>query len=410
MRILFIAPSIPYPPHTGGQLRSWHFLRFLATQGKVTLVAMGDPAQCAPYISELQKYCARIFIADIKKFGNSKEQSGFSWISNRIHKLSRFEPWLLDDFVDEEIKRQIHRAHPESFNLIVVRYAPMAYHFFEDRRLKKLLSRVVLDADDISTISQERKRNDLKFGYKRFRQTLDLWFLKKYYRNLKKVKACFAVSLKEKKYLDERGWSKRTFLVPNVIEVNGQGKETRDGLTNSKMLFCGMMSYPPNQEAVYYFCDEIFPLILKEVPNAGFRVVGNRLPEKMKRLGQRPGIHIEGYVPSLEPYYNGTALVVVPLLNGAGTRIKILEAMAYKKAVVSTSIGAEGLEIRDGENIVIGDSPKEFAGHCVALLRNPVKRTEIGRKAYELVKERYDFPVFEKKMEEIINWCENAKR
>ena len=94
-------------------------------------------------------------------------------------------------------------------------------------------------------------------------------------------------------------------------------------------------------------------------------------------------------------------LVVCPLLNGAGTRIKILEAMAHRKAVVSTSVGAEGLEITNGENILIGDSPATFAGHCVSLLKDPTKGIEMGSGAYELVKAHYDFPIFEKKMGEM---------
>ena len=103
MKILYLVPSLPYPPHTGGQLRSWHFLRYLATKGKVTLLGIGEPGGCEPYMPELKKWCAEIFLADPKKFESNRKVTRFGSVKGRIQKLFKLQPWLLDDFVDPEI-------------------------------------------------------------------------------------------------------------------------------------------------------------------------------------------------------------------------------------------------------------------------------------------------------------------
>jgi polysaccharide biosynthesis protein PslH len=117
---------------------------------------------------------------------------------------------------------------------------------------------------------------------------------------------------------------------------------------------------------------------------------------------------VAGYIPCFDPYYEKTSIVVVPLLNGAGTRIKILEAMAFQRPVVSTSIGAEGLEVTDGKDILIADEPTEFAQKCIELLKSPDKRRRVISNAYRLVKEKYDLPVFYQAMDKIFETIMNG--
>ncbi len=400
LKILFLTPSVPYPPHTGGQLRSWHILRYLASKGEVTLVSIGSPEQYQPYMSELKKYCAQVILADPKKFESNKNLSA----KKRLEKLFKFQPWLLDDFVDPEILKQIEYSKPEEYDVIVLRFSVSAYYFVTEKKFRPLLSKIIIDIDDISTVVQERTIKKMKFGYQKIRSIFDLFFLKRYYQKFVQMKASLAVSEKDRDYLLTQAMSKKAFVIPNMFEVNGRTRVKPENVKEPEILFCGMLSYPPNQDAVFFFVDKVFPKIREHISNAHLTIIGKHTPEKIMKLGTRPGITVAGYVPSMEPYYEKTAIVVVPLLNGGGSRIKILEAFSYERPVVSTSIGAEGLEVTDGKDILIADEVAEFAEKCIELLKNPDKRTRIALDAYRLVKEKYDIPVFHRKMDEVFKF------
>jgi sugar transferase (PEP-CTERM/EpsH1 system associated) len=170
--------------------------------------------------------------------------------------------------------------------------------------------------------------------------------------------------------------------------------------------FTGTMDWMPNEDGVVYFVDKIFPLIRQEIPAATFWAVGRRPPRRVQALAA-DRVVVTGAVDDIRPYLGRAALCVVPLRSGSGTRIKIFEAMAMGKAVVSTTMGAEGLPVRHGENIVLADDPAEFARQVVLLLRDPQRRGQLGRAARQLVEENYGWPSvaahFDQIMQEVVN-------
>ncbi|GEM_PF-585146 len=399
MKILFVTSSSPFPPHTGGQQRSFHLLKYLAGKGSVTLVSAANPNVYQDHLASFQEYCEKVFFADPRKDRLQGEKNSPFNIQARLVKLFKGLPWLLEDYATQEIYERILESQPEQFDLIVIRYPVMAYFFLTDKKLRGLLDRVVIDVDDVSTILMEREIARMPLGYRKLRHSLDLFFLKGYFKKLQDARLCFTVSQMDKNYLEREGFSKRVSVIPNMIEVSPLKLETSIRPSTGELMFCGMLSYPPNQEAAVYFAEEIFPLIRRQIPEAKFTIVGKHAPRKVIELGHLAGVEMAGYVPSMDPYYEKSTVVVCPLLNGAGTRIKILDAMAHSRPVVSTSIGAEGLEVTDGEEILIADDPESFAAKCVELLNNPTKRVAIADKAYKLVKEKYDVSVFERKMD-----------
>ncbi len=402
LKILFISNYLPYPPDTGTKMRSLNFLKYFAKKGELTLIAPGDPAADTKHISELKNYCANVVLMDSKTYGpNSTIDKKFSF-SERMNQLIKMEPWSLQDFVSQDFRQKLLSLNLDQFDLIFIRYVQPAYYFLTDSKLKPLLKKTVIDVDDISMNMQERRIKGMNFGYGKLRNILDFIFLKNYYRKIKVARACFVTNLKDKEFLLEQGFSKNMFIIPNTIEVNGV-RNAQNVVQSSEILFCGTLSFPHNEEAAVYFCSEVFQKIKKEIPNAHLSIVGKNPTKKVLGLSSIPGVSVVGSVPSMEPYYEKTAIVVVPLLNGAGTRIKILEAMSYQKAVVSTSVGAEGLDVTDGENIYVADGPDLFANRCVGLLKDSEKRISLGRKGYELVKAQYDTSAFDKKMDEFFN-------
>jgi glycosyltransferase involved in cell wall biosynthesis len=168
-------------------------------------------------------------------------------------------------------------------------------------------------------------------------------------------------------------------VIPNGVDVEYFRPSGERDATGS-VVYTGLMNYAPNVEAVQHFCSEILPLVHRRVPHAHFHVVGAKpAPEVQALSSERVTVH--GFVPDVRPYLRDAEVFVVPLLHGGGIRNKILEAAASGRAVVSTTLGAEGLGLRAGEELLLADSPAEFADAVTSLLRDPLRREALERRA-----------------------------
>ncbi len=151
------------------------------------------------------------------------------------------------------------------------------------------------------------------------------------------------------------------------------------------------MGWHPNADAMIYFCQDILPAVQNDFPDLQLYIVGLHPPEQVKALGKRPNIYVTGFVPDVRPYIADASVYIVPLRAGSGTRLKILEALAMGKAVVSTHIGAEGLDVTDGRHLLLANQPQEFAARICELLRDPSRRRMLGQAGRALVEEIYDW-------------------
>ena len=194
---------------------------------------------------------------------------------------------------------------------------------------------------------------------------------------------------------------------PNRVSVIPTGVDTEYFQPSSEpeqpdaIVFTGSMDWMPNEDGVAYFVEKIFPLIRREVPGASFWAVGRRPPRRVQALASG-NVVVTGAVPDIRPYLAKAAVCAVPLRSGSGTRIKIFEAMAMGKAVVSTTMGAEGLPVRHGENIILADDPADFAREVAALLRDPQRRACLGRAARQLVERDYGWAAAASHFERVI--------
>src|ERR1022692_4007889 len=202
------------------------------------------------------------------------------------------------------------------------------------------------------------------------------------------------------------------YVDPSRVSVIPTGVDTEyfrpcpDPEQPDTMAFTGTMDWMPNEDGVAYFVDKILPLIRHEIPDAAFWAVGRRPPRRIQALASG-NVVVTGAVDDIRPYLGKAAVCVIPLRSGSGTRIKIFEAMAMGKAVISTTMGAEGLPVRHGENIVLADAPADFARQVVQLLRDPQRRAQLGRAARQLVEENYGWPSvaahFDQIMQAVVN-------
>src|SRR5690606_16506681 len=164
-----------------------------------------------------------------------------------------------------------------------------------------------------------------------------------------------------------------------------------EGVEEGSIVFVGAFRHSPNVDAMKFFCNAIFPTIQKAHPNCRLYIVGSGPTPEIKRLGQRPGIFVTGFVEDIRDYYQRAQVVVVPLRTGVGIRGKVLEGWSMGKAMVATSLACQGIHAVHGENIIVADSPELFARWTIALLDNPDFCKHLGRNGRQVVERHYDW-------------------
>jgi len=194
---------------------------------------------------------------------------------------------------------------------------------------------------------------------------------------------------------------KRTAVIPTGVDVDYFHSAGAPEQANS-MVFTGSMDWLPNEDAVEYFVAQVLPLVRRAVPDAQFWAVGRRPSAKLRALGSER-VHVTGTVDDIRPFLDRGAVCVVPLRSGSGTRLKIFEAMAMGKPLVSTTLGAEGLPVTHDKDILLADSPAEFARAIVELLRDPARRRRLGGAARELVERNHSWAAVGAHFDDIIS-------
>jgi glycosyltransferase involved in cell wall biosynthesis len=180
-------------------------------------------------------------------------------------------------------------------------------------------------------------------------------------------------------------------VIPTGVDTTYFTPQPQDPSGARRLVFTGSMDWLPNEDAVLYFCREILPIIREAEPDVTFTIVGRSPTPAVRRLAEDPSVEVTGRVKDVRPYLAASAVYVVPLRIGGGTRLKIFEAMSTGRSVVSTTIGAEGLPAEDGRHLLLADGPQVFAQSVIRMLRDVPARTRIEREARALVAGHYDW-------------------
>jgi glycosyltransferase involved in cell wall biosynthesis len=378
MNVLFVTYGVPYPPHGGAPLRDWNLLRVLAGEHQVT---------CACVLEQPPDRRALAVL----------EQNGISAYGFVLP--HRFQPGALARHLAARLPLATYAFYSaaafEQIRALTTRrafdIAQIEHSFLTPYRhalAPNFRGKTILDLHNIGALQYRRMLN-LKLSP---RERAQFWFKARLMRDWEIHAAAqfdrvLTVSKSEADWLTAQLPTLRPIVVENGVDI------TQCAFTNPNashtLLFVGTLGYLPNADAGRWFCDEIFPRITNALPDAEFEMVGRAPRRTVQALSRRKNVRVTANVEDLQPHYENAGVVVVPLRAGGGTRLKILEAMAYGRAVVSTRVGAEGLDVRDGENIFLADTPREFAERVIFLLRNLAARERVARNARRWVETRY---------------------
>jgi glycosyltransferase involved in cell wall biosynthesis len=374
MRILMLNSEIPFPPITGAQSRTYHLLRGLSADHDVTLVGFSWNSEDSPILCSLPVEVMRVPWVPSEAYLRMNEGSpSVSEAAYRYLAHERAEPWFVSYYDSAKMEDLLAELMSRSFDLILIEHSFMA------RFLPFLPPEVpkVLDLHNVHTLmvwrqAQEKSGSEKDDALKEFERT------QSFERTVcSACQLCLCCS-------DQDAEAARRFLNIEHLKVIPNGVDTarmipgKAPVTPGYLLFTGMMNYRPNVEAAQYFVAEILPLIRAEVPYDTFHIAGANPSSEVMALAA-DDVYIHGSVPDMRPYFRQASVVVVPLLHGGGTRLKILDAAACGKPIVSTSVGAEGLNFVDGRDLLLADSAPRFAQTVVGLLSNPDRQAELSR-------------------------------
>jgi glycosyltransferase involved in cell wall biosynthesis len=385
MRVLFVSLDLPHPPDKGQRMRNLSILRALAAeQHEVTLMSFAESDELRLDTSVLRQFCSRVELVPLPFTGSSPARG----ILQRFLRLASPIPYGAWRFRSAELQARV-REHVARDGCDIVIWDE-AYNL--ENLVERLPVPVLLNSHDIMQIIWGRylalEKNPLKRLYARLEhRKLCRWESRAHLR----VSKVLAVSAHDAALLRALCPGLDVTVVPNTVDTDSyQPLTTDDG---ASILFVGGMDWFPNRDAAEFFVSDILPLIRKAAPGARFVVAGRAPSAQVRARLEIAGVAFLGRVPDIRTVLAEAAVCIVPLRIGSGVRWKILEAAAMAKPMVSTALGAEGLNFVDGSEIVLADDPTSFAAAVVALLDDPARRRTLGRAARARVESEYSFNV-----------------
>jgi polysaccharide biosynthesis protein PslH len=390
MKTLLILQSIPFPANSGAPLRNYNLLRRVAAEHDVWLLSFAGSPEQADALSHLRQLCAMVETVPVVP-------------SRAVDRPSEFFQYLLKGLPPDlrfyqcsDLGRKVASAAATvQFDVVEISESAMALYL--EALPPELRTRTILTFHDVLF----RRYNRLYRREPGLARKLRLWLYSRTMRRWEpryaaRFARCVAVSEADRRLLKAANPRLRVRVVPNGVDARLYQPLPR-GVGNPTLLFVGNMDARTNVDAMQFFCRDILPRIQRSIPCLEMWIVGINPRPEVTQLGGH-GVHVTGLVEDVRPYYARSLVCVVPLRAGSGTRLKILEAMALGRPVVSTSIGCEGLAVRAGEHLFIADTPEAFAESTIRLLTDPALATRIAAKARELVASQYDWDVISKRL------------
>jgi glycosyltransferase involved in cell wall biosynthesis len=393
MRILLITDYLPFPPISGDTIRVYNIIRRIAQKHELSLLVLFGAADSENSILHLQEFCKYVEVI------NHQWPDPLTCLPDLLRYFINGKPIELRLLYSQEMADKIRKLTAENnFDIVHIEHSRLALYrenIDPNSRSLSVLTFHNVAYDQFARISHIQKQI-----ITRFRSWLFSWQLRRWEPSYAGMfTRCVTVSDLDRNILLAGNPNLQLEVIPNGTDTKKyQFLEAEQGSIN--LLFIGSMSYAPCVDGAVYFCDQILPLIQKKLPQVQLWLVGaNPSPAVLQLACDH--IHVTGYVESVLPFYQKAAVTVVPLRAGGGTRLKILEAMAFGRPVVSTAIGCEGLDVVDGQHLFIADDPAEFAEKILRLLGDENLYQRMAAEARELVVSQYDWDQISDKLVDV---------
>ena len=393
MRILWVKADKLLPVENGGNIRTYHILRYLASRHELTFYSYYGGDVDKAYERELQQRLP----GSVAVCTGKRELSGISRGLDYLAHLNSQPPYAVSRFASFQVQDQLRSWFREQrFDVAICDFLDAAVNF-----PGRLNIPCVLFQHNVESEIWRRHTATAGNPLKKMMYGMEFSKMQRYEQiEVRKFHHVVAVSDSDRALMTQWVDGEHVTVVPTGVDLT----EYRPGPAAPEpapvVTFVGAMDWEPNVDGVEYFAGEIWPAIQAEVPEARFRIVGRNPDRRVKKWASQ-SIEVTGRVPSVVEYLQQSAVVIVPLRIGGGTRLKIYEAMATAKAVVSTTVGAEGLDVHHGRDIMLADDARSFAQAVIMLLRDRELRRRYERAAAETAA-RCDWPAIGERFGEVL--------
>jgi polysaccharide biosynthesis protein PslH len=391
MRLLFISWWWPYPADNGSKIRIYNLLRHLASAHEVTLLSFAETGEAtAERIAHLRTFCAHVeaFPKPLYQPQGLKALLGY---------FSRW-PRSLVDVYSPDMAARVQALLPTVDVVIASQFQTVRY--------LEHAPRAIFEEFEITSFRSEVAQ--ASSAVRRLRAQLTLTKMENIVKRLVQRGVAVTVASDDEKANIQRFAPSGTRLVviPNGVDTSANRPGDSPPTPNT-LIYSGAVTYDANYDAVRYFICDVLPLVRQQIPDAQFTVTGGTGNIDVSDLSTQPGVTFTGYLPEVAPAVRASWAAVVPLRKGGGTRLKILEAMALGTPVIATRKGAEGLNVRHGENILLADTPQELANAVVMLLHDAALRERLAQGGRKLVEREYDWSVIAHRLIELTEHVAN---
>ena len=401
MRILWLKTELLHPVDKGGKIRTYNMLKQLKRDHHVTYIALDDGSADHEARERSREYCHELVCIPHQQ--SEKFTAGF--YVELLFNLASTLPYAIKKYQSTAMKDEIvERTKNGSVDVVICDFLAPAVNVPQDLPCASILFQHNVEAM-IWKRHFEVQSNPVKKNYLRTQWRKMVKFETEMCRAFDSV---IAVSAEDREQLKTEYGAREVYDVPTGVDTKFFRPSGNEALNQHNVVFTGSMDWLPNEDGIRYFTEQILPLIRQSIPDASLTVVGRNPYPSLLELGKRDNrVVVTGRVEDVRPYMEQAAAYIVPLRVGGGTRLKIYEAMAMGKPIVSTTIGAEGLPVTDGNELRIADTPETFAAAVTDLLLDLESAKAMGQRAAAVVRAKFGWAGVASKFAEI---CEGTVR
>lgn len=418
-RLLFLTPQVPYPPHQGTTIRNYNLIAHLATEYEIHLLTFRQEGDEPPQNSPLARFCAVV-----DSLPAPTRSTASRVVTTLLHPAPDMALRLASADFQARLGMMIERYRYDVVQIEGIEMAPygqwLAHHplwqsakakedrpdipigrpqlVFDDHNAEYLLQKRAWETD----APQPKRWHAATYSYIQWHK------LQRYESQICRLAdRVVVVSEADRQALLQLVPNLSAAVVPNGVDLAYYAAYDRridpqaPDYGPHAMVFTGKMDFRPNIDAAVWFAQAVLPLIRQQVPDARFIVAGKQPHSRVVALGALPGVTVTGWVPDIRAHIAASAVYVVPLRIGGGTRLKLLEALAMRRAVVSTRLGAEGFALEGEDFLAFADDAAEFAQATVALLHDPLRCQRMGEAGRAFVEAHYGWNAIAPKMKAV---------
>ncbi|HXY86787.1 MAG TPA: glycosyltransferase [Gaiellaceae bacterium] len=376
LRILVVSTQFPFPPRWGFAMRVHQLVSRLTPHHEVTLLSYSTPDD-RPNVAKLQKELDVVVVERPFEAQAAKRRAqSLTLLSPRPYSCRATYLPDMQAAIDDVCAQRFDVIQLESSLLCTFRFPTGSCLVLDEHNIEYEVFRRMQAGER----SLPRRAYHV-IEHARFRRFEQRWW--------RRVSACVLTSDREERIVREHAPATLTAVVPNGVDLDYFSPSSL-GPDPNTLVFNGLMKYRPNLDAAHYLVDEIWPLIRRRRPEASLTIVGRGEPADLERL-RKPGVTVTGEVADIRPYVERAAVVAVPVRMGGGTRLKVVEGLAMGKAMVSTSLGCEGVNVADHEHLLVADGAERFAASVVALFDDKATAAALGRAGRALMEREYSW-------------------